>query len=650
MGVLVDLACDALLLPRSKFEKARKALARLAADDPEAFEDADAVAEALDLEEALASARFRYVKDAGGDITELRYGVDKAPAGDGAWPESICRALAPAITKGTITVGYEGEPHETRYVFAQGKLRIERRKKAAKTAPKPAPKKKVALATEPAAFTVLPEESLGVVWNLHAEIPKRGWYRDRARVGAIVERLFATAYLGALGTVAALDRAPALDGETGALDLAAVKKLVANGQKERWSFTRPDGEVSVDLGIYELETEITFRARDAGLARLGDAAHADPRALVAHLADVAGDEGWLYGFAAPFAASAIDDDARERVDLPLRWHPAAFAVILDARTPDHEARHDETKALLAAKAPKGAEVTTDGKVRTLCWPWRLGNRAELRAAIRAYDAWLGRHVERFAPRTPKGAPPAPPVPPKRPAAPPGDLANYELWWRIEFEVFDRSSWYRERARIAHVVEAVAKTAWWSEVARPGRASIDAAIDQAATGARGETHIKGAHATITINRFGVSGLNLRFAGKAAALERMGARATGDVVTLVCELAKALRGRAELTYACARPYGGPWAHRYSEDDESRDDFDWPEGACTVLVLHPGAHGYGDPEKLARVRALAAAKPPKGARREERDGLVVLTFLDGAADPIAAADASQAHARWQRWVRGD
>ncbi len=140
------------------------------------------------------------------------------------------------------------------------------------------------------------------------------------------------------------------------------------------------------------------------------------------------------------------------------------------------------------------------------------------------------------------------------------------------------------------------------------------------------------------------------GKAAALERMGARATGDVVALVCDLAQALRGRADLTYACARPYGGPWVHRYAEDDESPDDFDWPEGSCTVLVLHPGAHGHADPEKLARVRALAAAKPPQGARREERDGLVVLTFLDGAADPIAAADASQAHARWQRWVRGD
>lgn len=654
VGVLIDVTCDALLLPRPKFELARKALAHLAEESPDAFEDADAVARAIDLEEALASAHFRYEKDAKGDLTVLRYGVDKAPSGDDSWPEAICRALAPAVTKGTITVGYEGEPHETRYAFGRGKLRIERRKKAAKKKPAKSATKRpdaVVYAGEPTTFTMLPEGSLGIVWNIHAEIEERGWYRDRARVAALVDRLFATAYMCELGTLAALDRPPAINkgsSKRGALDPAEVKKVVANGQKERWSFTREDGEVSVDLGIYELEAEITFRARDAGLARLGAAAHADPRALVGDLTALVGDAGWLHGDATPFAAKTIDEAARLRLDLPVHWPPGAFALILDARIPDHEELHDEVKALLAAKAPKGCEVTNHGKVRIVTWPF--GKRDELRAAVRACDAWLGRHVERFVPRTPKGAPPAPPVPAKRSAAPPGEIANYELWWRIEFEVFDRSSWHREPARIAHVVEAIAKTAWWSEVASPGRAGIDEVIARASTGARGETHVKGVDAKVTINRFGVDGLHLRFVGKAPALARMGARATSDVVTLVCDLAKAFRGRANLAYACARPYGGPWAHRYTEEDEPTGDFEWPEGACTVLVLQPGAEGSEDPPKLARVRALAAATPPEGARREERDGLVVLTFLEGAADPIAAADASQAHARWQRWVRGD
>ncbi len=668
MGVLVDVACDALLIPRAKLARAKSALVALARERPEAFEDAEAVAAAKDLEEALASAYFRYDKGANGDITSLRYGVDKAPSDDDSWPEAVLRALAPSVDKGAITVGYEGEAHETRYVFTAGKLRVARRKKAAKKRPTAKASKAsaaVVYAGEPSTFDVLPAESLGVAWSVHVQVEKRGWYRARDLVGAILDRLLATTYLAELETLAALDRPPALVAAPRsprsprptrpALDAAAVKEHVANGQKERWSFTRPDGEVSVDLGIYELELELTFRARDGGLARLGDAADAEPRAMIGHLAALFGDDAWLHGFAAPFAATPLDEGAAARLDLPARWHPAAYAVILDGRIPDHEELHDEVRALLRAKAPKGCEVgcevTQQGEVRTLYWPWR-GREGTLRAALRAYDAWLAGRVARFVARTPKGAPPKPPVPRKRPAHPPGDIANYELWWRIEFRVFDRSGWYREPARIARLVEAIARTAWWPEV-RPRvdlAAGVAEAIARASTGARGETPLAGPDATIRIERIGVAGMNLRFEAKAPALARMGARATTDVVALVRELAHDFRGRAEVTYACARPRGGPWNLRYSEDDEPADDYEWPEGACTTLVLNPAAHGSEDNGKLARVRALAAAPAPEGARREARDGLVVLTFLDEASDPIAAADASQAHARWQRWVRGD
>ena len=660
MGVLVDFACDKLLLPHAKHPQAKSALVKLARERPEVFEDAEAVAAAADLEEALASASFRYDKDASGDITRLRYGVDKAPSDDESWPEAVLRALAPSVKEGAVTVGFEGEAHETRYAFAGGKLRVARRKKAAKRRPSakaskaPAP---VIYEGEPSTFEVLPEASLGVVWSLHVEVGKRGWYRDRALVGAVVDRLLATAYAAEVETLASLDRAPVLVGTATrrALDPAKVRSHVANGQKERWSFTRPDGEVSVDLGVYEIDLELTFRARDAGLARLGDAVDADPRAMLGHLAALFGDDAWLHGFAAPFAATPLDEGAAARVDLPTRWHPAAYAVVLDGRIPDHEERHDEVRALLRAKAPKGCEVSQHGEVRALYWPWRAregAHRDGLRAALRAYDAWLGARVERFVARTPQGAPPKPPKPPARPARPPGDIANYELWWRIELEVFDRAGWYREPARVARVVEAISRTAWWPEVSRPrgATASVAEASALATTGARGETRLAGPDATIQLERLGVTGMNLRLTGKAPALARMGARATTDVVELVRELVRDHRGRAELTYACARPRGGPWNLRYSEDDEPVDDYEWPEGACTTLVLNPWARGSEANGKLARVRALAAAPAPEGARREVRDGLVVLTFLEDATDPIVAADASQAQARWQRWVRGE
>lgn len=623
MGVLIDFVSEDLRLPRRSFATALGALRKLAKTDPDVFDDPDAVENAADLEEAIASASFRCEKNADGDIVELRYGVDKAPSdADESWPEPICRALASALTAGTIKMHYDGERFVTVYRFTRGKLSVRRVPYKPVKAKKQKAPPSAAFAGEPLTYTPLPASSRRIIWSIVVSFEELRWYRDRALVSRVIEALAATALWRTFDSVTELDRPPLLVVKPGAtLDAKKVIALVANGVSITRAFSRHDGEVSIELGISQGELEVILHARDGALAS------DDVIRLVHALREIGGDSAWIAGHGRLLTARSRDETTH--TSLPVRWPADAFALILDPRIPDHEEAHAETLRLSKAKPPTGCKVTRDGDVHVL----KDGS----------YDRWLGRHVERFEWKTPRGKPPAPR---KTATKTPGDVGAYELWWRIELEFTDRTMWYREPARVRRVVEALAETAWWSEV----KTSVDKVV-AAAINVRGLEHVEGPDAQLTIGREGTTRLVVRMVARPPAMQRLGARAITDGVALVRTLRDTFRGRASLVYAAARPYGGAWAQAYSEKDEPKSDFEWPECACVALVFDPGADvPPAETAKMARNRALAMAPASATARREEHDGLVSITFIEDVTNPLQAAAASQEHARWQRWVRGD
>lgn len=655
MGVLVDIESHDLLLPRAGFGAALRALRRLAKRRPSDFAEPDAIVEAADFEEALANADFRYEKNESGDVVSLGYAADKLPSGaDELWLGAFCEALAPFVRKGTLAIAYDGERTRTVYRFA-------RKKVTAKTATEPKKKMKAparskaaaAFDGEPTTYAPLPEDSAGVCWFVEAHFHDGYmWQRKRARVAKVIAALSETAWWAELDSVIEMDKPTLLvAAPRKTLSVAAVTKLVANGQWGPRGFIRRDGEVSVDFDVNASGLGLTLYARDGALARLGDAAFAGVVDLIGRLADDLGDDAWLSGYGAPTTVRPFDDEAPSRVDLPLRWKSDAFAAILDRRIAedDDEDAYRETRALLEAKPPKGAVRTERGSVVVVRWPCDPADVRSLRDATRAQDAWLGDRVERFAHEKPRAAFAKAKATGmsagagKREAE---DLEGYQLWWIIELRFDDRPMWYREPARVRLVIERLARTAWWREVAGAGAGAIDKAARDA-TGEKGVTRIATKDASVRIERQGTSNLIVHLVAMPPAIARLGRHAIADVVPLVCDLLNAFRGRATLTHAYGQPYSN-WWDRYASLEPSADRL--PSHASVVTLLDPHARqDIHHNEQLAATRALALLPPPPEAQRIERDGLVILTFLDDISDPERAAAASRAHSRWQHWARG-
>jgi hypothetical protein len=225
---------------------------------------------------------------------------------------------------------------------------------------------------------------------------------------------------------------------------------------------------------------------------------------------------------------------------------------------------------------------------------------------------------------------------------------------FELEARD-DGWFEDRARLASVVDAVLGTPLGGILTFAGvhgdtKPAGDAAavVDRIAIGRPGMYGItdgrppKRAGVTLTITQH-----DLLIEARVFEPELCARRAT--VLDDLTALAVAVRGSGPfrgLSSGWIRPMSLKQV-TYTPDRarpaaRARADLGL-RAAAVVDLIDVGFHRAADPLARAAEVELAGAPVPDGVRREERDGLVVLRWVDDPADKAALDAACAAHEDW-------
>jgi hypothetical protein len=591
MGALVDVTSEGFLLPRKQFAGTLRAL--------EAFEKAE------DLEEALEALSFRFVKNEKGDLVDLSYGSDKAPSDAGElWPLPLLEALAPFVKQGTVVVYYDGDAHETVYTFGRKKIRARTRKHE----PKQVANEAKSQATESKWITA-PEDSFGLEWRLHMKA-EHEWYRKRERLGSLIDALAKTKAWQELEELYFKHERVSVK----SMSAADVKPYIANGRwLPRW-LASADRQATLEIDVATFDLGLRLRLRDAALARVGQAAVDEIAEVLASWARAHGGEGKVLAHVGAFGpgyaprTTFVDPNVQPARDLSFRAD--ALVTIVTRLEEEKEEDPDEDLAVLvtrrmgrehrqqirrvaAAQGPLGGSRTDEGDLVVVKLPCKVEDRASISAAADAHTAWIAPHVRTFGP-VPLAKSDHAPQEKLRAEAP--RIADCELSAWVDFSIDDDPYWFRDRALFEVVYRAIAKTSWWVEVVKSG--TVEAALQEIVTGRNDkEARLsRGDHAKIVLAP-NVNALTMRFTTKRPKKPML-----HDLVAIISDVRNALRGRGQLE-ECAIRAG------------STDIVD----VVDPCVAEDGRNGH----RLHAARLIAAAEPPPGVERVERDGLVAWLF---------------------------
>lgn len=222
---------------------------------------------------------------------------------------------------------------------------------------------------------------------------------------------------------------------------------------------------------------------------------------------------------------------------------------------------------------------------------------------------------------------------------------YDIIWVTSYRMRD-PRWFHDAAMIEDLVELLAATAWWPRLEVMGASTAGTPIGDRAEvkrrllGTRGYWVLAqgGPRTTIYLDeseawiKLDISPgyLGLSAGASDSALAEMKARVIDDFLDLLCALRRRWGDRAELGDATCTPGG---------------DFSYPAPTpprianrplhAVVDVLDVAVSQYGE--------AIAAATPPPGCQRLERDGLLILRMVTDPCDQQAVQQAAAAHEAW-------
>ena len=224
-------------------------------------------------------------------------------------------------------------------------------------------------------------------------------------------------------------------------------------------------------------------------------------------------------------------------------------------------------------------------------------------------------------------------------------AKHAITWVIRFDLHE-PLWFREEAMLGELLEPLAQSAWWPwlEVMGPtAKGTPIGSLDDV------RRTLRGSHATWLLAQGGPANtifttdaeawikldlapgyLGLGAGARRGALDTLKGRALDEMIEVVCALHRRWAGRAMLRHATCAPTG---------------DFTYERPSPPRLANRPleAIVDVVDPEASVHGKELAAATPPPGCQRIERDGLVVLRMVHDPTDLSAVQKAASAHEAW-------
>jgi len=236
--------------------------------------------------------------------------------------------------------------------------------------------------------------------------------------------------------------------------------------------------------------------------------------------------------------------------------------------------------------------------------------------------------------------------------------GYGILWSTIL-LHDEPTWFAKKERVARVVDAFAATRWWAELqvmgidGGSGRpiGSPDAARAFAACGKRGRyAFARGAPSVIEALEeascrveLGVQphGLELKAFAAAESLDRLASACLDDVIELLAGLRFSRRGDEKMYYAFAVP-------RLNQLELPRST-PRPAGiaaridAIVEMVDLAIPVTPGNANLTSFTGPIGRADPPHGVARDDRDGLVILRWVDDPRDRATVSDAASRHEAW-------
>lgn len=236
--------------------------------------------------------------------------------------------------------------------------------------------------------------------------------------------------------------------------------------------------------------------------------------------------------------------------------------------------------------------------------------------------------------------------------------GFGIAWRVSFRS-DASAQYLIR-QAGTVVDRLAKTPLWAELqvqGAPGRpaqplgkvAELKKLLrnNESVFLARGDRDAlldrDGTDVRLSIETM-ENGLALTAIVRGEPLARIGVAAIDAYADVLADLAISWRGQARLSEAWAQPVRRSPPFSYPRVRPPRVTRPFREPSAIVDVLDTKlADSPMYPDTASGTRALARAELPAGVDRRERDGIVILRWLDDPCDAVAAAEAAARHEQW-------
>jgi hypothetical protein len=235
---------------------------------------------------------------------------------------------------------------------------------------------------------------------------------------------------------------------------------------------------------------------------------------------------------------------------------------------------------------------------------------------------------------------------------------FGIIWLADFRMKDER--WANRAELLAIAEAFAATGWWDEIDFVGRHSkpgekfetTDELADFLLAGGQARNFLaagspkaammgEGSDCYVKIDVMGDGWLTLGAGASGGGLARLGRRAADDFIELVVTLRDRWKGRGHLDHALMRPIGGP-AVTFPRARPRRTS-DWLLEAI-VDIVDPTFEPYDDKDwRVPLARALAEASPPPPATRQERDGVVIIRWVDDPSNAEAAMRGARSHEAW-------